>query len=122
MKLARQSCNDRLSAARTRVCPRSRETMIHARDALAMRRRSITWRRFVPSSSPSATHLRLRFGAAGPQTTPRFHQRDQFVPIMFELLVADAGDAAELLWSRRARRRDAVDRGVGHHDIGRPAP
>jgi hypothetical protein len=35
--------------------------------------------------------LGLRFGAAG------LHQRDQLVAVMFELLVADAGNAAELL-------------------------
>ena len=40
---------------------------------------------------PSAARRRSRFGAAG------LHQRDQLVAIVFELLVADAGDAAELL-------------------------
>ena len=39
---------------------------------------------------PSAARHRSRFGAIS------FHQRDQFVAVMFELLVADAGDAAEL--------------------------
>jgi hypothetical protein len=40
---------------------------------------------------PSAARRRSRFGATG------LHQRDQLVAVMFELLVADAGDAAELL-------------------------
>src|SRR6266852_4279586 len=49
----------------------------------------------------------------------RLHERDQLVAVMFELLVADAGDATELRECRRTRRRDAVDRGVVQHDIGR---
>jgi hypothetical protein len=39
---------------------------------------------------PSAAR-RSRFGAAG------LHQRDQLVAVMLEFLVADAGNAAELL-------------------------
>jgi hypothetical protein len=40
---------------------------------------------------PSSAGRRSRFGATG------LNQRDEFVAVMFELLVADAGDAAELL-------------------------
>ena len=62
---------------------------------------------------PSAARLRLRFGETG------IHQRNQFVAIMFELLVADAGDTTELLERRRTRGRNALYRGIVQHDIGR---
>src|ERR1700693_4847576 len=51
----------------------------------------------------------------------RFHQRDQRVAIVLQLLVADAGDAAELVERRRAHAGDAVDRGIVQHHIGRHA-
>src|SRR3979411_1583544 len=45
----------------------------------------------------------------GPHSLFRLlHKRDQFVPIMFELLVADAGDAAELFKCHLARVRYAL--------------
>src|SRR5580692_1261070 len=70
----------------------------------------------------SAVNSRTLTPGRGELSTLRcFHQRYQFVAIMFELLVADAGDAAELLRSRWARCRDAVDRGVVQHDVGRHA-
>src|SRR4051812_20298223 len=51
----------------------------------------------------------------------RPHHCDQLVAVMLELLVADAGDAAELVQCRRPRTRDAVDRRVVQYDIGRHA-
>src|SRR4051794_7491775 len=48
-------------------------------------------------------------------------QRDQLVAVMLELLVADAGDVAELVQRRWARGGDAVDGGVMQHHIGRDA-
>src|ERR1700730_97507 len=49
------------------------------------------------------------FGGETRSSLRRLNQRDQLVTVMFELLVADAGDAAELCERGRARRRDAVD-------------
>jgi hypothetical protein len=52
-------------------------------------------RRTMRQNHPSAIRLRSRFGATG------LHQRDEFVAVMFELLVADAGDATKLGERRR---------------------
>src|ERR1700739_3771942 len=49
------------------------------------------------------------------------HQRDQFVAVMFELLVADTRDIAQLRRRDGWRCRDGIDRGVVQHDIGRDA-
>src|SRR3979411_2418891 len=58
----------------------------------------------------------------GPHSLFRLlHQRDQFVPIMFKLLLADAGDAAQLFKRCRTGSRDALYRSVVQHDIGRHA-
>src|SRR5580704_835580 len=64
-------------------------------------------------ATPSAT--------LGNLVAVRFHQRDQRLAIVLELLLADAGDAAKLVERRRAHAGDAVDRGAVHHEIGRPA-
>src|SRR4051812_24873230 len=48
----------------------------------------------------------------------RPHHCDQFLPVMFKLLVANAGHTAKLFQCRRARYRDAVDRRVVQHDVG----
>ena len=51
----------------------------------------------------------------------RPHQCEQFVAVMFELLVADSGDIAEFVERRRTCGGDAVDGGIVQHDIGRDA-
>src|ERR1700730_2397646 len=52
----------------------------------------------------------LALRPAGRSALRRLHQRQQFVAVMLELLVADTGDAAKLFKRRRPRRRDAVNR------------
>src|SRR3982074_3734430 len=62
----------------------------------------------LQSSRRTTPSLALR--PASRSVLRRLHQRQQFVAVMLELLVADAGDAAKLFKRRRSRRRDAVNR------------
>src|ERR1700681_731399 len=62
----------------------------------------------LQSSCRTPASLALR--PASRSALRRLHQRQQLVAVMFELLVADAGDAAKLFKRRRSRRCDAVNR------------
>src|SRR5712671_3950480 len=77
---------------------------------ISFSRSDAPWRR-----QRSATWFRLRFGAAS------VHQCEQFVAVMFELLVADAGDTPELCQRCRTRGCDAVQGCVVEYDVGRHA-
>src|SRR5579864_4546386 len=49
---------------------------------------------------------------SAPSSRRRSHQRDQLRAIVLELLVADAGNAAQRGGRRRARCGDGLDRGI----------
>src|SRR5882724_1942751 len=91
----------------------SEKIMLKQKDENMIRSNRIMFE--IKTTEASATCLRSCFGAAS------VHQCEQFVAVMFELLVADAGDATELCQRCRARRRDAVQGCIVEYDIGRHA-
>jgi hypothetical protein len=98
-------CRERVSSTKNERSP-SRKLAIMWRPANVAMYHSLVQKATVYAYFAADDVL---FGGETRSPLRRLNQRDQLVTVMFELLVADAGDAAELCERGRARRRDAVD-------------